>query len=220
MMKEKFAVLFDMDGVLIDSNPYHKDAWMAFCRRYQVELKEEDVPKYIYGKTNKMALVDVFQREFSPEESFRMSEEKEAIYRDLHRADISLIKGLPALLESFQQHQVPLAVCTNAPVANLDFMLEETGIRPYFQVLIDASKVSKGKPDPEIYLKAARMLGISPDRCIVMEDSTVGVEAGLRAGMKVVGITTTHSRQELSHTHLVIDDFDELHVDKLEALLQ
>lgn len=220
MMKEKFAVLFDMDGVIIDSNPYHKDAWMAFCRRYQVELKEEDVPKYIYGKTNKMALVDVFQREFSPEESFRMSEEKEAIYRDLHRADISLIKGLPALLESFQQHQVPLAVCTNAPVANLDFMLEETGIRPYFQVLIDASKVSKGKPDPEIYLKAAQMLGISPDRCIVMEDSTVGVEAGLRAGMKVVAITTTHSRQELSHTHLVIDDFDELHVDKLEALLQ
>lgn len=220
MMKEKFAVLFDMDGVIIDSNPYHKDAWMAFCRRYQVELKEEDVPKYIYGKTNKMALVDVFQREFSPEESFRMSEEKEAIYRDLHRADISLIKGLPALLESFQQHQVPLAVCTNAPVANLDFMLEETGIRPYFQVLIDASKVSKGKPDPEIYLKAAQMLGISPDRCIVMEDSTVGVEAGLRAGMKVVAITTTHSPQELSHTHLVIDDFDELRVDMLEALLQ
>lgn len=218
-MKEKFAVLFDMDGVIIDSNPYHKDAWMAFCRRYQVELREEDVPRYIYGKTNKTALVDVFQREFSPEESFRMSEEKEAIYRELHRPDISLIKGLPGLLEEFRQHQVPLAVCTNAPVANLDFMLEETGIRPYFQVLIDASKVSKGKPDPEIYLKAAQLLGIAPERCIVMEDSTVGVEAGLRAGMKVVGITTTHSRQELAHTHLVIDDFDELRVDKLEALL-
>ena len=219
-MKEKFAVLFDMDGVIIDSNPYHKDAWMAFCRRYQVELREEDVPRYIYGKTNKTALVDVFQREFSPEESFRMSEEKEAIYRELHRPDINLIKGLPALLEEFRQHQVPLAVCTNAPVANLDFMLEETGIRPYFQVLIDASKVSKGKPDPEIYLKAAQLLGIAPERCIVMEDSTVGVEAGLRAGMKVVGITTTHSRQELAHTHLVIDDFDELSVDKLEALLK
>ena len=219
-MKEKFAVLFDMDGVIIDSNPYHKDAWMEFCRRYQVELKEEDVPRYIYGKTNKTALVDVFQREFSPEESFRLSEEKEAIYRELHRSDIRLIKGLPALLEAFKRHQVPLAVCTNAPVANLDFMLEETGIRPYFQVLIDASKVSKGKPDPEIYLKAAQMLGLSPGRCIVMEDSTVGVEAGLRAGMKVVGITTTHSRQELAHTHLVIDDFDELNVAKLEALLK
>ncbi|MGV3503085.1 MAG: HAD family hydrolase [Adhaeribacter sp.] len=219
-MKEKFAVLFDMDGVIIDSNPYHKDAWMAFCRRYQVELKEEDVPRYIYGKTNKTALVDVFQREFSPEESFRLSEEKEAIYRELHRPDISLIKGLRGLLEAFKRHQVPLAVCTNAPVANLDFMLEETGIRPYFQVLIDASKVSKGKPDPEIYLKAAQLLGLAPGRCIVMEDSTVGVEAGLRAGMKVVGITTTHSRQELAHTHLVIDDFDELSVEKLEALLK
>jgi beta-phosphoglucomutase len=218
-MKEKFAVLFDMDGVIIDSNPYHKDAWLEFCRRYQVELKEEDVPRYIYGKTNKTALVDVFQREFSPEESFRLSEEKEAIYRDLHRADIRLIKGLDHLLDAFEQHQIPLAVCTNAPVANLDFTLEETGIRPYFEVLIDASKVSKGKPDPEIYLKAAQLLQVPAERCIVMEDSTVGVEAGLRAGMKVVGITTTHTREELAHTHLVIDDFDELTVDRLAALL-
>jgi beta-phosphoglucomutase family hydrolase len=218
-MKEKFAVLFDMDGVIIDSNPYHKDAWLEFCRRYQVELKEEDVPRYIYGKTNKTALVDVFQREFSPEESFRLSEEKEAIYRDLHRADIRLIKGLDHLLNAFEQHQIPLAVCTNAPVANLDFTLEETGIRPYFEVLIDASKVSKGKPDPEIYLKAAQLLQVPAERCIVMEDSTVGVEAGLRAGMKVVGITTTHTREELAHTHLVIDDFDELTVDRLAALL-
>jgi beta-phosphoglucomutase len=218
-MKEKFAVLFDMDGVIIDSNPYHKDAWLEFCRRYKVELKEEDVPRYIYGKTNKTALVDVFQREFSPEESFRLSEEKEAIYRDLHRADIRLLKGLDNLLESFQHHHISLAVCTNAPVANLDFTLEETGIRPYFEVLIDASKVSKGKPDPEIYLKAAQLLDVSSDRCIVMEDSIVGVEAGLRAGMKVVGITTTHTREELAHTHLVIDDFDELTVDRLAALL-
>ena len=219
-MKEKFAVLFDMDGVIIDSNPYHKDAWLEFCRRYDVELKEEDVPRYIYGKTNKTALADVFQREFSPEESFRMSEEKEAIYRELHRADISLIKGLDSLLKTFAQHDIPLAVCTNAPIANLDFMLEETGIRPYFKVLIDASQVSKGKPDPEIYLKAARLLDVPPARCIVMEDSTVGVEAGLRAGMKVVGITTTHTAAELDHTHLVIDDFEELTVDKLAALLQ
>jgi beta-phosphoglucomutase len=208
-----------MDGVIIDSNPYHKDAWLEFCRRYNVELREEDVPAKIYGKTNKAALVDVFQRPFSPEESYRMSEEKEAIYRELHRPDISLIAGLEDLLKSFQQHQIPLAVCTNAPVANLDFMLEQTGIRPYFQVLIDASKVSKGKPDPEIYLTAAQLLGVSPDRCIVMEDSTVGVEAGLRAGMKVVGITTTHPAEELAHTHLVIDDFTNLTVDKLAALL-
>jgi beta-phosphoglucomutase family hydrolase len=219
-MKEKFAVLFDMDGVIIDSNPYHKDAWFEFCRRYNVELKEEDVPRKIYGNTNKAALVDVFQREFSPEESYRMSEEKEAIYRDLHRPDINLIPGLETLLKAFQQHHIPLAVCTNAPVANLDFMLEETGIRPYFEVLIDASRVSKGKPDPEIYLKAAQLLNMPPDRCIVMEDSTVGVEAGLRAGMKVVAITTTHTAAELSHTDLVIADFTELTVDKLAALLQ
>jgi beta-phosphoglucomutase len=218
-MKEKFAVLFDMDGVIIDSNPYHKDAWMEFCRRYKVELKEEDVPRFIYGKTNKTALADVFRKQFSAEESFRLSEEKEAIYRELHREDINLIQGLDSLLKALNQQGIPLAVCTNAPVANLDFMLDETGIRPYFRVLIDASQVSKGKPDPEIYLKAAQLLNIPPERCIVIEDSTVGVEAGLQAGMKVVSITTTHTREELSHTHLVIDDFEELTVAKLAALL-
>lgn len=218
-MKNTFAVLFDMDGVITDSNPYHKDAWFLFCEKYNVPLTEEDVPKYIYGKTNKQALKDLFKKEFSPEESFALSEEKEAIYRQLHQATIEPVKGIPKFLQTLQQNQILTAVATNAPVANLNFTLDTLQLRQYFNVLIDASQVTKGKPDPEIYLKAAELLNMPPEHCIVMEDSTTGVEAGLRAGMKVVSITTTHSKEELAHTHLVIDDFDELTLDKLAALV-
>ena len=217
-MNEKFAVIFDMDGVIIDSNPYHKEAWLQFAEKYNIELKVEEVPEKIYGKTNTTALRDVFQKDFSPEENERLGEEKEAIYRDLHAKDLEPIAGLRKLLEMLKEHQVPMAVATNAPVSNVDFIMEKTGLRPYFGVVIDSSSVKNGKPDPEIYLKSAEKLGVLPERCIVIEDSVPGAEAGIRAGMKVVAITTTHSKEELEQTDLVIDAYKELSFEKLAAL--
>ena len=217
-MNEKFAVIFDMDGVIIDSNPYHKEAWLQFAEKYNIELKEEEVPEKIYGKTNTTALRDVFQKDFSPEENEKLGEEKEAIYRDLHGKDLEPIAGLRKLLAMLKQHQVPMAVATNAPVSNVDFIMEKTGLRPYFSVVIDSSSVKNGKPDPEIYLKSAERLGVMPERCIVIEDSVPGAEAGIRAGMKVVAITTTHSKEELDKTDLVIDAYEELSFEKLAAL--
>ncbi|WP_026462369.1 HAD family hydrolase [Adhaeribacter aquaticus] len=219
-MKEKFAVLFDMDGVIIDSNPYHKSAWVEFCKIHQIDIKEEELGKNIYGKTNKDALKNILGKELSAEESDKLGEEKEALYRDLHGPEMVPVKGLINFLEELKKNNVATAVATNAPTSNVDFILHKIGVRHYFDAIIDAKQVKKGKPDPEIYLKAAEMVNISSDRCIVMEDSTTGVEAGLKANMKVVGITTTHTAEELSHTHLVINDFDELSVDKLADLLQ
>jgi beta-phosphoglucomutase len=217
-MNEKFAVIFDMDGVIIDSNPYHKEAWLQFAEKYKVELKEEEVPEKIFGKTNTTALRDVFQREFSPEENEKLGEEKEAIYRELHEKDLAPIEGLRSFLEMLKQHQIPMAVATNAPVSNVNFIMDKTGLRHYFKIVIDSSSVKHGKPDPEIYLKSAEKLGVPPERCIVMEDSVPGAEAGIRAGMKVIAITTSHSKEELSQTHLVIDAYQELSFEKLVAL--
>jgi beta-phosphoglucomutase len=108
-------------------------------------------------------------------------------------------------------HQnIPRAIATSAPRANVDFTLEKTGTAKYFQVILDESFVSKGKPDPEIYLKTAAALKFTPGNCVVFEDSLSGVKAGKAAGCKVVGVTTTHSRQELAETDLVIDNFEDL----------
>jgi beta-phosphoglucomutase family hydrolase len=217
-MTEKFAVIFDMDGVIVDSNPYHKEAWIKFTEKYEVELKEEEIPEKIYGKTNDAALREVFDKEFSTEENEKLGEEKEAIYRELHAEDLEPIPGLRQFLQMLKQHQIPTAVATNAPVSNIDFIMERTGLRSFFDVVINSSMVAKGKPDPEIYLKSAEKLGMPPERCIVMEDSVPGVEAGVRAGMKVVGITTTHTKEELNQTSLAIDGYAELTYEKLAAL--
>jgi len=219
-MQPKFAVIFDMDGVIVDSNPYHAQAWIQFCKKYNVPLNEDEIPELIFGKTNKVALKEVFKKDFSPEESDRLGEEKEAIYRELHQKDMVPVKGLISFLQMLKENNIATAVATNAPVSNLNFILARTDTRQYFDELIDATMVKEGKPDPDIYLKAAEKLNMPPAKCIVMEDSTTGVEAGLRANMKVVALTTTHSPEELAHTHLVIDNFEELTLDKLSALLE
>jgi beta-phosphoglucomutase len=113
---------------------------------------------------------------------------------------------------------VQAAVGTSAPKANMDFILDKLHIRPYFDALLHSADVKFGKPNPEIYLNAAARLGVDPSVCIVFEDSLPGVEAGLNAGMKVVGITTTHTPEELAGAHLVIDDFEGLTVQQLEKL--
>lgn len=226
-MKKDLAVLFDMDGVICDTNPYHLKAWEKFAEKHQLNLEGKDLGYYIYGRTNRDAL-QLFIKDkafangnnFSNDQLTDLSEEKEALFRDIYRDHVELTSGLKSFLEELKKASVPMALASNAPISNIDFILDATGTRSYFDAVVDASQVTKGKPDPQIYLRAAEILKISPDNCVVMEDSTVGVEAGQKAGMKVIGITTTHSREELDHTDLVIDNFDELNIDQLETLVQ
>ena len=226
-MKKELAVLFDMDGVICDTNPYHLKAWEQFAQKHQLNLEGKDLGYYIYGRTNRDALQLFIQdkafangNSFTDQQLKELSDDKEALFRDIYRNHVALAKGLKNFLEKLKMTDVPVAVASNAPVENIDFILDATETRPYFSAIIDATQVTKGKPDPEIYLKAAETLGVPHEKCVVMEDSTVGVEAGQKAGMKVIGITTTHSREELNHTDLIIDDFEGLTIGQLTTLLQ
>jgi beta-phosphoglucomutase len=201
-----YAFIFDMDGVLIDSNPVHKIALQQFCREHGFELTEQQLREKIYGRTNRDWLLNLFGD--MPDETIRRyAEEKEALFRRLY-TDIKPLEGLPGFLEKMDALGVPRAIATSAPRANVDFTLEHTGIGPYFQTILDDSFVSKGKPDPEIYLKSAAALGLEPRNCVVFEDSLSGVKAGKAAGCKVVGLTTTHTNDELSETDYNIGDFN------------
>ncbi|HEY0652479.1 MAG TPA: HAD family phosphatase [Chryseosolibacter sp.] len=203
------AFIFDMDGVIIDSNPFHKIALKQFCQKYGQDLSEEQLKEKIYGRTNKDWITNVFGN--LDEKKLRAyADEKEALFRKLYERDIHALDGLIPFLEAMDRLGVPRAIATSAPRANVDFTLTHTGIEKYFPVILDESFVSKGKPDPEIYIKTVQALSQSPDNCVVFEDSLSGVRAGKLAGCKVVGITTTHSAEELSETDLVIDDFSEI----------
>jgi beta-phosphoglucomutase len=196
-----------MDGVLVDNNEFHYRSFEMFCHKYQLPMNPEIYNNHITGRTNEMILEYLFKRKIEPEESARLAFEKEAIYRDLFRPSIQAAPGLKELLAMTAQKNIPCAVASNGPIENIDFVLDETGIRPYFSVVINASMVKQGKPAPDIYLKAAELLGKSTDECIVFEDSPIGIKAARAAQIKVIGLTTTHREDELHDTEFIIQDF-------------
>ena len=200
------AFIFDMDGVIIDSNPFHKISLRQFCRKYGHDLSEEQLREKIYGRTNRDWITNVFGK-LEEDQLRRYADEKEALFREMYANDIKPIDGLIALLEKLDEEKIPRAIATSAPRANVDFTLSKTKTGKYFSIILDESFVTKGKPDPEIYLKTAAAVGIKPAHCVVFEDSLSGVKSAKAAGCKVVGITTTHSASELQETDLVIDDF-------------
>jgi beta-phosphoglucomutase family hydrolase len=219
MTAASFAVIFDMDGVVVDNISYHFDAWRQFAARYSRGLSDDELTRYVNGRVAREVLEYLFRQALTDEEVHRYTEEKEGLYRELYRPHLKPTEGLLPFLETLRTNGISTAVATSAPYSNIDFTLGGTGTRPYFREIVDARHVKRGKPDPEIYLQAASRLGIPPDRCIVIEDALLGVQAGLGAGMKVIGITTTHPAAELSNTHLVINDFHELSLPILKQLV-
>lgn len=215
-----FAVIFDMDGVLVDSNPYHKIALQKFCEKHGFNLTEEDFKARIYGRTNQDWLTNLFGN-LSGEQLQQYATEKELLYQELYRPFIKEVHGLKEFLHHLQIHEVPYAIGTSAPSMNVTFTLSSIGLTSYFDIILDERFVKRGKPHPEIYLKVAERLEFPPHRCVVIEDSFSGIQAGIAAGAKVVAITTTHTKAELLETgvSLVIDDFDELSVDILEEIV-
>lgn len=198
-----------MDGVIVDSNPYHKTAIKQFCKKYGKDLSEEELREKIYGRTNRDWLANLFGN-LSPEQLKSYADEKELLFRNLYEKDIKPIDGLIEFLTRLDSLNIPKAIATSAPWENVEFTLEKTGTLKYFKTVLDESFVTRGKPDPQIYLKTAAAVGFPPEKCIVIEDSLSGVKAGKAAGCKVIGITTTHSRRELEETDMVIDNFNEL----------
>jgi beta-phosphoglucomutase len=201
------GVIFDMDGVIVDNQDYHHEAWMKFCMKYGVTV-EGDVSRY-FGMTNTDILTNIFPDKLSDTQLYEYSGEKEKLYRGLYQGNIEMAEGLERVLKSLLDKDMKLGIATSAPSANVDFVLGNTNLHIYFDVVVDSSMVSKGKPDPEIYLMAAEQMGLLPEQCIVVEDSIAGVKAGKAAGMKVIAITTTSAREKLGDADKIIDHFNE-----------
>ena len=203
------ALLFDMDGVIVDNHKFHLKSWLGFFEKHNIHMSEEEYKANVNGRRMENILPDLLSREMSDEEVWDVGEEKEALYRELYRPHIKPTAGLVTFLAEVTRQRILRTVSTSAPPANVDFTLKHTGLRRYFSTIIDATMVTQGKPHPEVYLKSAEALGVEPAQCVVFEDAILGIQAGKNAGMKVVGVATTHSRAELEaeDTDLVIDDF-------------
>lgn len=217
---KKFAILFDMDGVIVDTNPAHKISILQFCAKYNKRLSDEELAKYIWGRTNKEWIRHLFGEDISDAQLKAYADEKELLFRKIYEPDIKLLKGLKEFLDLLEKNNIPKAVGTSAPRANVDFVFKYTGIEKYFDIVLDEGSITIGKPNPEIYLEAAKALNFDPADCIVIEDSFAGVSAGKRAGCNVIGITTTHSDAELTQAgaDLTAANFTTLSLNDLASL--
>jgi beta-phosphoglucomutase family hydrolase len=203
------ALIFDMDGVILDSNPTHREAWAAYNRRFGIET-DEAMQQRMYGKRNDEIVLDFFGLDLSEAEVTAHGAAKESLFREMigSRIDEFLVPGATELLQSAAA--TPMGLATNAESANVDFVLDGVRVagvplRRYFRAIVDGHQVSRPKPDPEIYLRAAELLGVDPRNCVVFEDSYTGVEAARGAGARVVALRTTHG--EFKNIAISVDNF-------------
>ncbi|HJV20338.1 MAG TPA: HAD family phosphatase [Sediminibacterium sp.] len=204
------AVIFDLDGTMIDNNAYHLAAWRQYLTDLGINITEEEYRKNINGRTNKDAIEYIYKRTMSNEEAMVYTLEKEALYRRMYQPFIQPVEGLTSLLKFMEQRNIPLGIATSGIRVNIDFMFEHIPVRKFFSAVINSEHITHGKPHPEIFLKTAEALHVSPGSCLVFEDAAVGVKAAKAAGMKVVALTTTQTEPELAEADLIIKDFSDL----------
>ena len=208
------AFLFDMDGTLVDSMPFHGRAWMELLVEFDVRMGTEEFLRQTSGKTNRQILREVLGIPLSDAELSVFEERKELLFRSLCRPHLKPIAGLMEFLAASRRLGVPMAVATAAGRANREFALGGLGIGSYFDAVVGAEDVRHGKPHPEIFLRAAERLGADPAKCVVFEDALSGIEAAGRAGMGAVALTTSLAVREFRGYPAVIQiagDYVSLH---------
>jgi HAD superfamily hydrolase (TIGR01509 family) len=191
------AVIFDMDGVLLDSGAHHREAWRALLNELGVPPVQPEFWRLTIGRPSVEAVPLLLGRATPWPEAQRLAERKQDHYRRLARGGPPPVRGVVAFIDTLAARSVPCAVATSASRFDADRLLGRTGLRDRFGIVVTAEDVRRGKPDPEVYLRAADGLGLSPAHCLVFEDAVVGVQAARSAGMRVIGVSTAHTETEL-----------------------
>ncbi|WP_340102544.1 HAD family hydrolase [Rhodohalobacter sp. 8-1] len=217
-MSTSIGAIFDMDGVIVHSNPAHEETIIEFCEKYDRDVSDEFLRNNIFGRTNKEWIPELFG-DITGDTLASYADEKEAMFRERFDPSSAMIDGIVSFLDQLKEKSIPCVLATSAPGANADYILDALNIRSHFKTILDSSHVNLGKPEPEVYLKAAKSLNLPPSQCIVFEDSLAGVEAGRRAGAHVVGITSTHTSEELGDCVATYENFSEIDLDELLELI-
>jgi len=211
------AVIFDWDGVVIDSSSHHERSWEILAAQRGLSLPPDHF-KRGFGKKNNVIIPDLGWAT-DPADVDALAHAKEEIYRDLVRQNsIEPLPGVRALLAALNEADVPCAIGSSTERANLDLLLDLMDLRKFFRVIVSGEEVVHGKPDPSIFLLAAERLGTAPADCVVIEDALVGLEAARRAGMPVLAVATTEPFEALRGATAALPDLREATVDTLRSL--
>jgi beta-phosphoglucomutase len=222
-MPEPCAVIWDVDGTLVDTAELHFAAWARLFGEMGHTFSRDDFAA-TFGRRNPEIIRFLFRREFTDAEVARIGETKETYYRTEAEKGVDLLPGVRELLDGLHARGVRQAVGSSAPRGNLDLILRITGSRRYFDAIVGMEDTTRGKPDPQVFLAAAEKLGVPPVRCVVLEDAVAGVEAARAGGMKCVAVTFVghHPAEKLAAAGAdrVVPCFTEITADEVIALLE
>lgn len=208
-MKPFAALIFDMDGVIVDSEPLHERAFrQVFDETGYTHNHGVDFPSY-YGKSDGQVWRDFIARHQPPHSFEELLGRKEAHFTTFLNAEQPIFEGLPALVEQAAQRW-PLGLASGSRHTTIDSVLALRGLRRHFRAIVSSQDVQHGKPAPDILLRTAELLGVRPETCVVIEDSAAGVSAALAAGMTAIGITNSLPANQLTHAHHVVGTYAEI----------
>jgi HAD superfamily hydrolase (TIGR01509 family) len=204
------AILFDLDGTLVNTDPIHYAIWQKMLLEYGLEIDETFYKSRISGGLNPEILKNILPQ-LSHLEGEKFADDKEAIFRQ-EASSLQRLPGLTEFLAWSEKHQLKRAVVTNAPKANALFMLSALGLEGAFDTIILAEEEVAAKPDPAPYQAALKRLGITPEQAIVLEDSPTGIRSAVAAGIRTIGVASTHHPKDLCElgVFMAIDDFTDL----------
>jgi beta-phosphoglucomutase family hydrolase len=218
-MFENYAVIFDLDGVIVDTGPIHYESWVKLAEEIGVKMKKQFFEK-TFGQqsiaiTRKLVGAKVDQKLVE-----KWAELKEMYYREMVKDKLHPLPGVIKLLNDLYDKKFKLAVGSSGPLENVKLTLKTLNIQHYFKIITTAADVVRGKPEPDVFLITAQKLNINPQNCVVIEDAPVGVTAAKRANMKIIALRTTHCNADLLNADITAPDLSFITVDIIIKLLK
>jgi HAD superfamily hydrolase (TIGR01509 family) len=215
------AIIFDLDGVLVDSSPFHFRKWVDFLRNHAIPFDEGELPNIVLGPANDVIFRRFLGDHLTRKQISQLSEELDANFRREIGPNPPALPGVRRFIEECHTQGVVMAVASAAIASNVKFLVDALGFRPFFREVLAVDSTTNPKPHPDIYLKVADKLGVQPSACAVFEDSYVGIEAAKRAGMKCIGISSTFSAADLrrnTQADMIVPNFEPVSLETVREL--
>jgi len=215
-MNHSYAILWDMDGVLVNTGEYHYEAWKIIFAELDIPFSMERF-RTTFGMNNTGILKTICGENINPDLEQSISERKESLFRDAVKGNAKLLPGVMSTLKNFSEWNLKQAIASSAPPENIEVLVRELIIGKYFNAIVSGNDIP-GKPDPAVFLKAAQLMNVEPERCTVIEDAVTGVAGAKNAGMKCIAVTTTNTPEALSRADLILKSLDDLRKDTFSEL--
>lgn len=216
-MAKTEAVIWDMDGVIADTAPYHFSAWQETFRRRGVKFTEEDF-RHSFGLRNDTIISNILG-ETPQGEIEAIAREKEETFRSLIGQRVKPLPGVIALIRLLRENGFKMAIASSTPIENIRLVTGGLGIENCFQAIVSSQDVTEGKPSPQAFLLAAQRLGVEPKNCLVIEDAVAGITAAKKASMPCLAVTNTHPSQSLKEADLIVDTLEKVSINDIEGLI-